>query len=677
MIQAGVATLRAEVSTGVRRLEVWVVTVALLPIATAIARHSGRRWTPIGDNALVELRSRDVFSWRHFPFLGTWSSASLNAGKDLNHPGPMVFDLLAVPVRLFGGSTGIALGVGLINATATVGIAVVGYKMAGRVGCLLATLTAATLSYSLGSHMLTDPWNPHVLILPCLLMFMLTWAVAAGRFRMLPYLLAVGSLCVQTHLSYAYLVPASCLIALAGAALVHRRRWAIDASTRSADLIAMRRIAALALATMLVLWSQPIIEQLTGRGQGNLARIATSTGNDEPMVGARVGARIIAAVVALPPWWGRSSIVGAVPLTGYNADGVTVSPQGVPRAIVALIALLVLGVIMLAATALAARRRDRPGLVAVVTSALLLAVALGSFVLMPIGPLGLTPHQMRWLWPMAAFTWFACALVLVRAALSALGERADGAIAAPTGTRQITVGLAAISVISVISVAVAVANVPRYNQLVGPDSSNSAIPVARSLGDQVDDFSTDQTVWFDTSDLPYLEPFSAVVMAALGRADIDFNLRESVLVRQAGNNRSYTGNEALRMIIREGRQALDDQPGMQRIAFTSPLTADEVDQLLAGERAMVDDIAVGGIFLTPEGEALVQANGFGLTRDQIEVASLDALEFVHGGLAAEMVAAGALDLGDDVRDLFQRTSTLRRRIDVNTVAIFVGPFPAN
>ena len=87
--------------------------------------------------------------------------------------------------------------------------------------------------------------------------------------------------------------------------------------------------------------------------------------------------------------------------------------------------------------------------------------------------------------------------------------------------------------------------------------------------------------------------------------------------------------------------------------------------------------AVGGIFLTPEGEALVQANGFGLTRDQIEVASLDALEFVHGGLAAEMVAAGALDLGDDVRDLFQRTSTLRRRIDVNTVAIFVGPFPAN
>ncbi|MBI5087511.1 MAG: hypothetical protein HZB15_01190, partial [Actinobacteria bacterium] len=40
---------------------------AVVPILVAIARHSGRRWMPIGDNALVELRSRDVFSWRHFP----------------------------------------------------------------------------------------------------------------------------------------------------------------------------------------------------------------------------------------------------------------------------------------------------------------------------------------------------------------------------------------------------------------------------------------------------------------------------------------------------------------------------------------------------------------------------------------------------------------------------------
>jgi hypothetical protein len=270
---------------------------------------------------------------------------------------------------------------------------------------------------------------------------------------------------------------------------------------------------------------------------------------------------------------------------------------------------------------------------------------------------------------MAAFTWFSCALVLVRAAVAALAGRTDQPDAAHAArTRQVVIGLA------VLSFVVTAANLPRYNQLVGPDSSNSAIPVARSLGDQVDDYRTDQTVWFDTSGLPYLEPFSAVVMAAMGRADVDFHLQESFLVRQTGNNRRFTGNEDLRMIIREGRQALDDQPGMQRIAFTSPLTAGEVDQLLAGEQAMVDEVAVGGIFLTPEGEAVVQANGFGMTRDQIQTASLDALEFVHGGLAAEMVAANALDLGDDVRTLFETTSTLRRRVDVNTVAIFVEPF---
>ena len=52
---------------------------------------------------------------------------------------------------------------------------------------------------------------------------------------------------------------------------------------------------------------------------------------------------------------------------------------------------------------------------------------------------------------------------------------------------------------------------------------------------------------------------------------------------------------------------------------------------------------------------------------------MDAPQFVYGGLAAEMVAAGALDLTPDTAGLFTRTSELRRRVDVTTVAVYVGP----
>jgi hypothetical protein len=661
-----VASAARSLSAAARRLEVWVVVVALVPIAAAIARHSGRRWTAIGDNALVELRSRDVFSARHFPFLGTWSSASLTAGKDLNHPGPLLFDLLAVPVRLFGGTTGVVLGIGLINAAATIGAAIVGYRLAGRNGSILATLTAAALAHSLGSGMLTDPWNPHPLIVPSLLMFMLTWAVAAGSFSMMPWLLAVGSLCVQTHLGYVYLVPACCLIGVAGTVIVHRRRWRSEPACRPVDLAAMRRSGAFSLATVLVLWAQPLIEQLTGEGQGNLARIVTSTQSDGPVVGPRLGARIIAAIVAIPPWWNRSSIVDAVPLTPYNTDNVTVTPAGVPRAVIALVALVALGVVVIVAAVTASRRRDRVGLAAVITAACLLIVAIGTLVVMPIGPLGLTPHQMRWLWSIAAFTWFAVGLVVMRTVAAALPGRFDRSRRWSVD-QGIAAGLAGVVVV------IAAFNLPAYNQLVGPDTFQDAIPVARSLSDQVDDYRTDEVVWFDTSGLRYLEPFSAVVMAALERAGVDFRMTQPGLVRQVGNNRRVTGDEPIRMIIREGREALDAPEGMERIAFTSALTPTEVIELLAGEQAMIDEIALGGIVLTPAGRQAIDAGAYGLTRGQILDAALDPVGFVYGGLAAELVAGDALDVDSGSVEVFDRTSTLRRRVDVTTVAVFAGP----
>jgi hypothetical protein len=77
----------------------------------------------VGDNGLIAVRVRDVFS-HHPPLLYTWSTASLWAGFCFNHPGPLLFDLLAVPTALFQGWEGLAVGAALLNGLSLIGIAV-------------------------------------------------------------------------------------------------------------------------------------------------------------------------------------------------------------------------------------------------------------------------------------------------------------------------------------------------------------------------------------------------------------------------------------------------------------------------------------------------------------------------------------------------------------------------
>ncbi len=646
---------RADVAARIAdRLHLVVLVVALVPVATAIARRSGRRWIPIGDNALIELRARDVFSLDHFPLLGTWSSASLSAGKDLNHPGPLLFDLLAIPVRLFGGATGVALGVGLVNAAAIIGTVLVASRVGGRTAALAAAAVAAALAFTLGSAMLTDPWNPHVSVLPALFTLVCTWAVAGGDLAVLPWLFVGCSLCLQTHLGYAYLVPALVITALAGAAAVYRRRWRVDVTTRATDVPRLRRTGMISLLVLLVLWAQPLMEQLFGEGQGNLARIATSTGGDEPTIGVANAVRIAGGVLAVPPWWSRGSFVDAVPYTPYSADGVTLDPVGLRSTGVALLGLVVLAGLLGVAAWWSGRRRDRASTVVAVVAGVAVVLALGSLTIMPIGPLGLTPHQMRWLWSIGAF----CVFALVVAGVRALDQY---------GTLRVG------GVFGAIAVVVSLANVPAHVQPAGPDTFPESIPVARAISDQVREFRTGDRVVLDASNLRYLEPYSAVVMAAMQQADVDLRVTDEGLVRQLGNARRAVGDEPLTVYLLEGRAALEVPAGSERIAFTSPLDQASIEALVQGERTMIDEIAAFGIVLTPEGERLAAEGAFGLSASEIVDASFDPAAFVTNGFAAELVAAGAVQLDPSVAELFTSTSALRRQVGTTTVAVLIRP----
>ena len=98
------------------------VVLAIAPLVVATVRALTRGWMAIGDNGLILLRAEDVATANH-PLLGTWTSASLTAGRTISNPGPLWFDVLAPFVRIGGPSVGLAVGVMVANIAAIVGAA--------------------------------------------------------------------------------------------------------------------------------------------------------------------------------------------------------------------------------------------------------------------------------------------------------------------------------------------------------------------------------------------------------------------------------------------------------------------------------------------------------------------------------------------------------------------------
>jgi hypothetical protein len=630
------------------RLFLGSVVAAVVPIAVAAARAIHDGWIPTEDNALFPVRARDLFSLTHLPLIGTWSSASLTAGTNLNHPGPLYFDVLAVPARLVDSGAGIAFGVALVNALCITGIAVFAYRRGGALAGAVAMTATAALSWTMGSQLLFEPWNPHSVLLPFLFLLILVWSLACGDLVALPFAAAVGSLVVQTHLSYVLLVPLLGALGLVGL-LFRLRQERRDVDAWPARRRHALRLAAVGGVVLAVCWIQPLIEQFTGDGRGNLTRLADSLrASDADTIGYGFGTRVVATVVSLPPWWFRPSMNEAF-APGWRA----------PSLALAVLSLVLVGGVLVWCGWDARQRHDRTCLWAVGTAILALLAALVTAGQGPVTVFGkVTAHTFRWLWPLAAFTFFAVVLTVAR--------RLGRAVAPVTLTGLFTVA----------TVAVAALNIPFADQGRGPNSQIFAYaqPAARDLGSNMGSLEGRGPLLID--DLfrgAFADPYGAAVVVELQRRGIQFVARDPVLVRQYGPARRFNGRNAeAALLLRQGEATLVAPPESRPIARGQGLDAADVRELARLKMQIGDYVGQRGVTLNARGRAALQGGKLPtLARSTEQPLDVQAL-FATRELDV-MIRNRYLALDDAQAKSFTRYADLQQGWDQKTVALFIAP----
>ncbi len=346
-------------------------------------------WVPVGDAALVAVGAGDVLDGGSVPGVGPWAATSAPLGVEVHHPGPLLFDLLAYPLR-WGGDAGLAAGAALVNAVAVVGIFVTARRLGGDSGdtvAALAMMLVAVLCWVMGPATLVEPGYPGTVVLPFLWFLVLVWAVLCGRRWCLVWAGAVGVLVAGTDLRVALfvavLLTVAALVVAAGAWGLPVRRWASAAGALAATAL----VVAAGLA-------QPVAEEVGADGAGNLVRLWRSAG-DVPTLAAAPSARVVARVVALPPWWVRP----------WHADDLGVGPKGtvgppLVLAVVGLVGLSVGGVLRLRD---ARRRGDRVAATGIGLAFAVSGLAFLTALLVPTTRFGTAVPQLRWLWGAGVF----------------------------------------------------------------------------------------------------------------------------------------------------------------------------------------------------------------------------------------------------------------------------------
>jgi hypothetical protein len=647
----GVASRYREPSTAWR----WVARAAvLLPIVVAVVRALVHGWFPIGDAALLAIRAYDVGTPDH-PLLGSWTSASFALGIDVNNPGPLYPDLLAPFMwtfgRAFGIGTATAIGVGTINAAAALGTALVGARIGGWRAERWMLLLVAALMWSMGSELLIDIWQPHALLLPFCALVALTVAVACGDVMMLPVWVAVASLIVQTHVAYVYAVGVLVVVAAVALALQLRGGRGDEPWGSVVRRLARTKAFLWTIAVLVLAWIQPLWEQLFGRGEGNLQRLATHAGEGDLTVGGGTAVKIVSAVVALPPWWTRGGFEESVHNTPLSetADGPRLFVPDLPSPAVAVVALLVVAGLLIALIASLRQTEQRPARMACIVSLAMLAVAVAGLSVQAVTRTGLGSHQVRWLFALSVIVHVS---ILWGAVEWAARRRPDWQVSG----RWLDVG------IGVVLASLTIANVPFYAHDLGPTADRDAQDTLERTFDDIDRFEPGGPVVYDIDNLTPFEPYSTAVMMRLRERGIEFRFSDESMLRQMGEHRRVDGSEVAHLRQFQRSEALlDDGDGciVSLRSGVSPADEEAADALIA---AAAEDLASGAVAVDVGGlpddvAAFVRSATGGNAEDafRIAVSSLLADLVEQGRLQPTPALAAAIDEHQLIEDRVNST----------------------
>lgn len=614
------------------------LALAVIVIATVKGLLAG--WQAIGDNGLMYVRTRDVFS-SHVPLLGNWSSGSVKASAIFNHPGPLLFYLLAVPTRIFGPS-GLAVGTALLNALAVVGIGLVTARRAGALVGAVSVAIAATLCWSMGNRLLFDPWTPSSLLLPSLLFLFLVWATSSGDLVMLPWVVGVGSLLLETNLEYALVVPLLGVWAVVGLAFELRGRRREQPDGWPALRRRAARTTAVSVLVLSACWIPPLIEEVVNGKQGNLSRMLSSAHGLRPGLGVHDALRLFGGITAVPPWWLRWSMRDLC--------------RSLPRVDVTITLLCVVAVVLTMCAWDGWRRRDRVVTAAVVTVAVASVVAVITLVEAPVEVPGRPSfYQVRFAWPIGAFLLLTVLLTPLR--------RVRGA------TTSAVVGAATL----LATIVVGAFTVPDASA--GSHAPDGAQAVARDLNRQLGALEHRGTLLVDFhDDSSSYQFYAAGVIAELARRHVRVVVEQPFLVRELGDHRKFNGANADAVVL---LSTGDDHvqttpPGARRVAAHEGLTTAERRELSALRGEIGQYIRAGHLQLTDDGVRALQRLAQAQRSPRAPTGFDPGTLFATRGLT-NLFEHDFLVLDPVWFQRFARYATLQRTSDIKTVAVFVAP----
>ncbi len=281
-----------------------IVAVVLTAIVIWPILDAGRAaldfvWRPSGDWAVLTMRVEDV--GRDTPLVGPYSRFGWN------HPGPLMYWLLAFPYHLFGDKPeAILAAAATINALTVAALSAVAWRR-GRLPMVALTMTAtAILIHAMGAATIRDPWNPFITLLPLALTVFLVWSVIEGDFWMWPPLAFLVSFELQSHIGY---LP---MLAMLGVS-VFVITWRSKSMGALLPTATKQRWWVLGLSSAVVIgcWLPVLLDQVAGTGNlGAIAQYFLSPG-DSP-AGFGTALHVAADQLRLPsaPWLGRAELAG-------------------------------------------------------------------------------------------------------------------------------------------------------------------------------------------------------------------------------------------------------------------------------------------------------------------------------------------------------------------------------